>query len=1337
MGAISALRGYRTQFLYSLYKILKDYKNDYVFNPEGEYEDLDILNRNGDYVEIIQIKNKSETLVFSDLLSKKDSFFGRAIKLLDKQDNVAVRLISFGRVSDELFDRKKLSNKLVQKGFEKNKVDKLLENYQNPLVVSETWLNEELIKLIKNIRNFLNPTVTIELLIFWIYKSAEMQKKIKSKEIISTLDSIGIFLNEQKNFVNQFGNTILPFSDRKPSDSDERILQNEFYYGVSAKYEHIIHGLDVHRDDKLEQIKDAFFHNNIVFIHGASGQGKSTLAYRYIYDFSNVYVSYELKLSNNYNEVYETINSLNALSKSLSFPVLVYIDVNPQNIYWNDLLKELSAKNNLHFLITIRQEDWNRTTLGTDYIFHEIELLFNKTEASFIYKSLSNFKKDLKFTDFEESWLKFGNEGLLLEYVYLINQGNTLKSRLKNQIYRLEEEEKISELETLKFVSLSDNYGAKISFKRILNEIEINPILSNKITRHLEKEYLLKFSDNKEYLIGLHPIRSKVLCEILFDENDYSDKSDYVSKAISLIDETDLHTFLLNSFNEGYELQKLEKILSTFRFNSWTGNLNVLKALLWKGVYDFIFIKNNKPFFQLYNKYESIWELILPYDYAEVTEKDLFSSLKAIPENVRNEVDSIRKGISDKKDVFKYIINWFSQINTISINISSRNEIGSLGQFAFWVGYLKTDLEINLDIKSVSLFIDDKTKIEDLSTLILGLENINYSNSFLIDLKAKFKEKLINEFNILIFNETDNEISCKYFIDYLKFEEKDKEESNIFHDKSIQILNLLRKSFPKKQKYSTSVDSPILAKLNLKYDPSIKSIDKKNLPLDYLVEINVLMNSLLIYQFRPESWEEYASKILERRKKYCNLLETAVKSFQDYFKKRDFKVFVEPLKKIHDGSSKIEKVRLPKNISDKWGYISESSKVNSADKDKSNAKHINQIVSLTKYKTFNKNYRDYFFKADNIFNQLQNNILLIFKIYSGNEEAENEIKDYNPNIFYSNLCDALKFNMRFQEEFNHHFSKYCTSIELEKISLIESRNLQALFYCWNQFFNQGTRKISSKVYTNSERQFKEVKENLTKRLKKERKKFLTESGIGFNVILNEDLDKRLILSAEVTPELYFESVLLARIFIQNTIHSGNFTAKSIIINENIESIIYVPLMYGMPINEKAYEIFLHNLEEDYEGQEDATRFFSPFAVIDDKIAKVLEVDFWNKENNDIKNYERIMGDLASIGQFQTQLNSIKIQSENFNCEICKARFLKYSIEIEEFMENRLKETLVALESIETLIEDKELSRNIKNQLKNYNLMELSSEINDLDNLLLEKYHSYVEKAIEKEISSIA
>lgn len=1331
MSAISALKGYRTQFLYSLYRILKDYRKNYTFKPEGFYEDLDIIDEKGNYIEVIQVKNKSETLIFSDLFSKKDSFFKRASKLIENQNKATIKLVSFGNVSNELIKKSLLSKKLRKKGFDPVKIDRILSNYQVPEIVEEETLYKEIIELLNDIRPFLNPSIAIELLIFWIYKSAEEQRKIDAKKIVSVLDSIGVFLNEQKSFVNQFGNTILPFNNRTLNEVNAVQLEEEFYYGVSSRYEHILSNLDISRTEKLYTIDKAFKETNVVFIHGASGQGKSTLAYRYLHDFSESNTSYELKLSNNYNELYETISSLNALCKELLFPVLIYMDIKPQDAYWNDLLQQLSAKKNLQFLITIRQEDWNRVTLGADYNFKDIELTFDKTEAEIIYESLSKYKKELKFTDFEESWLKFGNKGLLLEYVYLINQGDTLKARLESQISRLEQEEKISELETLRFVCLSDSYGAKINYKKLIDFIQINKSLSNRVVKNLEREYLLKFTENKEFLTGLHPIRSEILCDILFKDNDYIDVNNYINDSISLLNEDDIYTFLLNSFNLGYDVETFLDIVKEYDFKSWVGNVNVLNALLWKGISDFLFIKNKEPFETLYDEFGTIWALVLPYDYANVTGDEGLIPSNILSEDFSIRIKEIKNSISPKEDVFEYILRWISFKDNISCELCDKKELVALGEYTFWIGHLNLEANIVIDEHVLLALFDNEVSLRDISVLLLGLQSMNFSADFIDNYKKLFVSRLIEEYSIVDLKENhENHISCRYIIDYLKYELEEVKEENHLQNKSTEILELLRNVFPDKSSYSTKAVNNSFMDIELPYDPSKKNIKHNLLPLGYLVQVNSLINSLFIYQFRPDSWETYISKIVENREKYNYALTEVIKGFQEYFRKSDYKVFIKPLEVAENQLEGVSKVKFPKNIVDKWGYVSEGTNEKSLNEKEESLVKSTTIASIKKYLDFNKINRDYFSSLDNVFNQLGSNILSVHKLYSGVEDSE----DYNPNVLYSNISEALIKVPKFQKEFVKHFSKFCSSEKIEKIESIESRNLEALYYSWNQFYNQGNRKISSKVYTNARKEFSDIKKNLSKRFLKERKEIFELTGILFNVELSENTSKNLVITAEVDSEIYFASLLYARVFVQNTLRASYFSAKGIMVRDNVQSVIYMPLIYGNPINKKAYKIHTHNLDEEFDG-DDWYRFFSFFDDIDKELIDYLKLEFWNEENDNIKHYEAVMGEITNIQQFQKQIEKINIEAKDFdfnNTEIIS----KYVNKLENFLKNRKGEISKGWQSIEYLIDDKGFFNNVNSHIINSGLNMVHPDISDIQMRLSEEYNSFTNRAIEYKLNDI-
>lgn len=112
MAVPDTLRGFRTQFLYTLYRTIIDERVDYIYIPEGE-EDLDIFC--GDIlVEAIQVKNLAKAVTYSDLISpgKTTSFFQRGERFLEASPMVTLKLVSFSGISSQLTEKDKLVKKL-------------------------------------------------------------------------------------------------------------------------------------------------------------------------------------------------------------------------------------------------------------------------------------------------------------------------------------------------------------------------------------------------------------------------------------------------------------------------------------------------------------------------------------------------------------------------------------------------------------------------------------------------------------------------------------------------------------------------------------------------------------------------------------------------------------------------------------------------------------------------------------------------------------------------------------------------------------------------------------------------------------------------------------------------------------------------------------------------------------------------------------------------------------------------------------------------------------------------------------------------------------------------
>ncbi|NIJ46588.1 hypothetical protein FHR24_003078 [Wenyingzhuangia heitensis] len=1133
-------------------------------------------------------------------------------------------------------------------------------------------------------------------------------------------------MNQQKNFNTHFGNTILPLNSKELNIENINSLKEGFYEGISVRYEHILADLDILRIDKLNAIDNNFQKNNIVFIHGASGQGKSTLAYRYLHNYIDSNAVYELKLSNNINDVYEVISSLNALCEGLDFPITVYIDVQPQSNYWNDVLKELSNKNNLQFLITIRQEDWNRTILGEDYNFSNIELSFNEEEAKIIYTLFSQYKTNLIFTDFNESWIQFGSKGMLLEYVYLITQGDKLKIRLKNQINRLENENKTTELEILRYACLADSFNSRIQYKEIINRLNIERSLSNLHIKLLEKEYLLKFVNDRKYLTGLHPIRSQLLCEILFDENDYINRDDYINDSISMVNEEDLHTYLLNSFDKGYHIEQLLKNLDSKHFYSWAGYNNITKALIWKGVKDYIFIKNIDNFNILYKDYAAFWTFLIPHDYSDVTDGSLHEIFKEyMSADVNDKIKNIQSNFSPKEDVYDYVLKWLSTKLQISILEEKETDLIHLGEFFFWVGYLKLKVSLSINEEEIlKIFSSNNISVKNASFLLLGIQFYNYnSKEFISKLQEILIKHIRKKYNIINLKINDL-VDCTYFYNLIEFEIDSEIVNNFFNNRSMEIIHLLRNIYPHKEKYSIRGTGSSFFGINLPHDPTIKNIERKKLPIPFLVEVNILIANLYSFQFRCDSWIDYSKKIYEKRITYNTLCTKLTSSFVHYFRKNNYSVFIEIVTEIEEELKSIKTIPLPKNISDKWGYISEGQNENSLE-ELTERKGISasKIASLKHYNNYRKNQRDYFSSLDNFLKQIGSNILSLYNIRINGNLPD----DYNSNVLSSNIKDAIINHKPYVFEFENHFNNFLKKKEFEKLENTEEENLRVLFYCWKQFLNQKG-SVNNKIRKNTAKSFIETKTNLNKRLIKERQNILNEMGLSFTVEVSEKTDGKLLLTCEVNSETYLASCIIARMLLQRSLNSDFFSLKKLIIDLNIKSAIYIPLFNGNPLNQTAVEISLYNLEKEIDDDgNNALLHFNLFYKIDDNIINHLKLEFWNEMIEAIKQYETFMGEITSLVEIQNQIRNIDLDEKD---DEGKLIFNEYIDDLNTLMKKRIDNAIFSIKAID-IGTDIMKSFNILENLDTINLKEDKNGFEDLKISLTNNYYSFCENKISE------
>lgn len=839
------------------------------------------------------------------------------------------------------------------------------------------------------------------------------------------------------------------------NNTESSILQDTYYMGSSAKYEHILLGLDVIREDKLLQLKEKFLNNNIVIIHGASGQGKSSLAYRYLHDFELI-SSYELRLNSNDLNLTEIINSILEISNE---NIIIYVDVITGNTLWSELLKSLCHKKNIKFLITIREEDWNKSSYVGDLIkLNDLNLIFDIKEAENIYNKLNKNKKELKFVDFNDAWEKFGGSGPLLEFVYLITQGNTLKSILKNQIDKLIESDNLNKINLLRLIVLSDTFGSRIKISKlkfVLKELEIKE--PKKIINDLEREYFIKLDNDSGFLTGLHPIRSKIITELIFDD-DFNTIDEYIILCFVVIDELDTFSFSINYFNSLNNSNSLDPNIFNISFNNYISILGFLKALIWKGINDYInlnIIWLNK----LFDKFGNAWWQLLDFDQTGIIDIEKSYIIKNLNLEAKSIIYDIKKNISNKKNIFNYSKCWLNKLFLPNYENLNDKNASSFGELLFWLGHLDIKKEINyLDFKFLDNFTNFTIDIQ--SNILLGLNYYKIEKNFLQKIEILFIEKLKNEF-FMPKIEVNNDTIKVHFIFNNKLakilvKNELNESNSLIHDYTICILNIIRKSFPFKSEYQTQGYGHKLEILSyIDIDESKKNLSSLALPLDELTFLNRLYINIFEYKKRPENWIEYVNEIINLREDFNNITKDIIeqlKKFRVYNRDLNIKKINEYFDFYKRKSNHLKK--FPKDSVDNTGFISEvniipdkeenKEKEKEEDKegDKFNKKNI--YISIQRF-SFYKKYLDEFNRT------ILNFIINLKQIFIDNE---GKIKNNNlVNISVNNLSDYFLNLEKFQNEFSHLFFKFVDKEKLEKIEKSEMDNLKELSVLWTYYLN--------------------------------------------------------------------------------------------------------------------------------------------------------------------------------------------------------------------------------------------------------------------------------------------
>ncbi|MBF4468609.1 MAG: hypothetical protein ISP01_04325 [Methanobrevibacter arboriphilus] len=1324
------LRGFRHQTLYTLYRIIND-SLIHTFCPENK-EDLSILHQNK-LKEIIQVKSYTSDLKISSLKPKKeDSFFNRSLVELKKDPTVSIKLISFGSLGPELEkwvsgtdeEKNKIIKKMNEKyGYEINEAELLIEK----ITIEKVSEREILKNLFDYIADYQigDPQLTFEILIQWIFQISEKTKTIDTESFINKLNNIGLYISEKASYQIEFGSSIIPLEEIEIEKNKEEDLKKEFEQGISAKYEHVLYGLDVKRYNKLDTLKKLFNKTNLVIIHGASGQGKSTLVYRYLHENYPTSLSYIID-SKGQNPKH-MVKVLKSLSKPINQKIALFLDIEPGNDNWNEIIENIGNNDSFDIIVTIREEDWKRSTFQKfKTIYEEMELCLTKKEASDIYENI----EDPYFVDFEHAWIKFKENGPLLEFIYLLNHGETLYQRLESQIKRIEEESEksndINQVNILKIISIITSYGIKIDLLKLKSKI--SPLNFKKSIEFFEKEYLIRIENDNQYLKGLHEIRSKIMCEIFFEEI-LDPKKDYVDICINCISEKDLELFLINYFLEDNEYRELLDKIHNFQIKTWEGYGKVANSLLWLGVSEYVNI-NKEIITKGYENFDRLWSTLLWGDISGfLEERDFLKMLNDLkqkinpdtPESIDSSlVKSLRKKILDKNLIYKYIKKWFKEANIPNKLPETENDWYNLGFSLFWIGNLNINKKITFPMKQFELYSND-ISLDNLTAVILGLYSYEKKIDIIEQCRSFILERVKKNKKIPLVYKEGDKLVFSFIVDIINHENKNERE-NYTHDITLENLDLMRKLFPECSLYQCKGYGHKI--IEMSHDDTIKNIPAENLPIKWITTINSLFLNLSEYRyFRKTTWKEYVEQVIDLRLRNINLLQKITKNIEIYFSKKK-RIDIMDRNNLKDEIIKFKDflpydILFPKNIMDPFGFTRENIENNFNDDNLENSFNLNSsmINILKTYETYLKAFSDYKYSLENnlrlIFDTIDKKTLIKGKndlIIKKLDELYKQdlLDDHIQKLSVNNLYETYLNLLNFQEEFKKHFSKYYN--ELDKLEEKELEIYKYFIILWKKFalekfeLNKNVKKESKEKWDMIEKRLNNKLYNLSingnmveylEKNSKESPNFILHVENVKNTIqyLDEIIDyfRNEYKNITIFDLIYlFLKIKLSNINIIS--EYKNYVIPNMIFSSEIVTLLFVEKKYPpqhLPINES---------------------FFNEHELFNMK--NMLEINFIETE--------RVH--LAEISFYILHINEIK-KMNNSNREIID----NYITKIIEKCLNILQKTKNLIIYLEKLFEENNVIQNQITNLKdilNISMSEIKN-INNLNNDDLTKFASII------------
>lgn len=1014
-------RGFRRQALYSLWRILSDTDGALIFQPEGA-EDLAVFDSDLRLVEAIQVKDFTGKLSLSDLKPQSDAgFFARMLERRREHPNARTVLASYGDLGPELLEaiegsslsRGRVLDKLLDKqsSLSRSEATELLDGLQGNVECPDAS------ELEAKVLNDLQSTVAqadvetaLDLLLIWLLKAAESRRSITRASLFGQIESIGEFLTTVRTQASEWMSTVSPVNFTELSDKEAESLRSEYRRGVHATWKHILADADCSRLKRLQEIHEQFERCQVVLVRGASGQGKSTLCWRYLREYSADGLRFHVRLIDGREHAARVAHLLQRHIRKLGLSAIVYLDVSPQDEGWFELIRGLSDSG-AKILVAAREEDVRRAGEAHRELQVAEVLLdqVDREEAVEIFQALQ-LEGSTDFPDFEDAWAQFAStgRGALLEFSYLIAEGESLADRLEVQVRRIQEDARSSrhpgkalDLRILAICAAAHAADARVSNARLLEHLALDPLQAP--LQLLEKEFLIKVetSFGKVVIAPVHPIRGAIIRDVLSQDAGEAWLG-IVKDTVAVTYDDDIDRYQRRVFLDRRDMtDDLLGFLMSFQPPSWRFAGGVLNALLWECL----------------NRYER--------------------------EHKNTLSEAINTHGPPIDTAFGPVAQWLKEAKPPSSSPKEDNDWAGIGDLLFWSAH--TNRRGPLAQEGLSLLESApvvELSLEPLSKLTSGA-HIAYPQQFekwLPTRRGSISRRFLNETLSVHLEDDGTVVRVVYPIPSLS------DESFELNRESMRRIELLHQLFPDREVYGAQALGMEMLGSILPHDESRKNIPRENLPAPRLVHQNATLLALIAYRHqRPKDWSSYRQKVIDQRRRMADGLKrisTFVEELMALGRWNPKMAKKYPAQEIQDALTLDEPPHFPQAAVDPFGFISEG-----REKMQVGAPEP-KTLALLRYKNWKREFEKY---SSGVQTALQNaghaSLDYIARRWKACERSEETKKSAHLAII--NLDTAWEHQRRMQSECRRifHDSKAIEDLdELDKLEGVQCEDLWHLIF---------------------------------------------------------------------------------------------------------------------------------------------------------------------------------------------------------------------------------------------------------------------------------------------------